>query len=70
MKPVIGRDDLALSACGEFVSGTTGAIGAGLVDFGAYLASGCAADHFLNPLAVLAAQEINIEMTPTKDLRP
>jgi hypothetical protein len=40
------------------------------LDLGAYLAAGCAADHFLNPLAALAAQEINIKISPIKGSRP
>jgi hypothetical protein len=33
-------------------------------DLAAYLAAGCAADHFLKPFAALATQEINIEIPP------
>ena len=69
LKSVIGRDDLALSGCGELVSEAGGAMDAALLDSGAYLAAGCAADHFLNPLAALAVQEINIEIPPIKRSR-
>jgi hypothetical protein len=42
-------------ACGALASETTEALGAALSDWEAYLVAGCAADHFLNPFAALAA---------------
>ena len=66
MKSVIGRDDLALSALDEPVSKTTGPTGAASLDLGAYLVAGCAVDPFLNPLAALAVQEINIKIPSIK----
>jgi hypothetical protein len=56
LKSVFGREDLALSAaCDELVSEAAGVMGAALLDLGAYLVAGWAADHFLNPLAALSA---------------
>ena len=70
LQPLTGRDDSALSACGEPVSETARPMGAASLDFVAYLAAGCAADHFLNPLAGLAVQERNIEIHPIRASRP
>jgi hypothetical protein len=58
------------SGCGELVSDTGGTKGVASLDLGAYLAAGCAADHFLNPVAALAEQEINIKIPPIKGSRP